>query len=93
MTILVTQLVVWLIIGAVAGWLATMLLKGRSMGQIMNILLGVLGAVVGGILFSALHITQLNFLDIKISLLDIIEAFIGAVIVLLVVGEVMHRRK
>ena len=94
MTISVTQLVVWVIIGAIAGWLATTLLRGRSMGRIMNILIGLLGALVGGILFSALHITFLNSLAaINISLLDIVEAFVGAVIVLLVVGEIMFRRR
>lgn len=94
MTISLTQLIVWIIIGAIAGWLATTLLRGRSMGQLTNILIGLVGALIGGILFSALHITALNVLDqIKISLLDIVEAFVGAVVVLLVVSLVFHRRR
>jgi len=88
------DMLTWIMVGIVAGGLAGALVPARApIGLVGVMACGVLGALVGGILFSALHITALNFLDqIKISLLDIVVAFIGAVIVLVVVSLIFHRR-
>ena len=93
MNITLAQIIVWLIVGAIAGWLAGSLLRGRSLGRAMDIFIGLLGALVGGVVFNLLHITQLNFLDqIKVSLLDIVIAFVGAVIILLIASLINRRR-
>jgi uncharacterized membrane protein YeaQ/YmgE (transglycosylase-associated protein family) len=93
MTLDLAKIIVWLIVGAIAGGLAGTLLRGRSLGRAMDIFVGLLGALVGGVIFSVLRITQLNFLDqIKISLFDIVVAFIGAVVVLLIASFINQRR-
>jgi uncharacterized membrane protein YeaQ/YmgE (transglycosylase-associated protein family) len=93
MNLTIAQVIVWLIVGAIAGGLAGMLLRGHSLGRAMDIFIGLLGALVGGVIFSLLHITQLNFLDqIKVSLLDIVVAFVGAVVILLIASLINRRR-
>ena len=89
----ITQLIVWLIIGAIAGWLAGLLLKARSLGTLNNIMVGLLGALVGGILVNLLHITLPAVLSqsITIKLNDILIAFVGAVVVLLIVSFLRRR--
>jgi uncharacterized membrane protein YeaQ/YmgE (transglycosylase-associated protein family) len=89
----ISQLIVWLIVGAIAGWLAGLLLKGRSLGTVNNIVVGLLGALVGGILFNLLHITlpAIFAQSITIRLEDIVIAFVGAVVVILIVSFLRRR--
>ena len=76
-------LLAWLIIGAIVGWLAGLVMKGRGFGLIGNIVVGVIGALVGGYLAGV-------FLKIQnaisgFNLTTFVVAFVGAIIVLLVV--------
>lgn len=74
------SLIIFLIIGALAGWLAGVLMKGRGFGVLGNILVGIVGAFLGGWL---LPLVGLRFAgDIGLF----ITAFIGAVILLFIVG-------
>ena len=77
-----TALIWMLVIGAIAGWLAGLVMKGRGFGIIGNIVVGIVGAVIGGFLFNAFGIA---FWGLQGSLL---VAFIGAVILLFIVGLV-----
>src|SRR5258706_15873557 len=88
------QIITWAIIGLIAGFLATLLVHGRRLGTLTSIIVGLVGAVVGGILFSIVKIQLPPFLEseFKIRLIDIVVAFIGAVIVLLIVGFIYRRR-
>jgi uncharacterized membrane protein YeaQ/YmgE (transglycosylase-associated protein family) len=65
-------IIVWLIVGAIAGWLAGMLVKGGGFGLIGALIAGFLlprlGLVIGGPGFIG----------------EIIDAFIGAVILLII---------
>ena len=72
--------IVWLIVGGIAGWLAGQLVKGGGFGVVGNVLLGIVGSVVAGYILPKLGISiGGNFVA------DVVDAAIGAVIVLVVV--------
>jgi uncharacterized membrane protein YeaQ/YmgE (transglycosylase-associated protein family) len=75
------SIVVWLIVGAVAGWLAGMIVKGGGFGLIGDIVVGIIGAVIAGWLLPRLHI---NIYVGNAIVTEIIDAVIGAVILLIV---------
>jgi uncharacterized membrane protein YeaQ/YmgE (transglycosylase-associated protein family) len=76
----------FLIIGGVAGWLAGLLVKGRGLGGLGNILVGCIGAVIGGGLFSLLGVSSGGGL-----IGSLITAFIGAVVLLFIIGLIKKR--
>jgi uncharacterized membrane protein YeaQ/YmgE (transglycosylase-associated protein family) len=63
-----------------AGFLAETLIGGISTGCIGTVIVGVLGALIGGWLFGQLHIAVGTGL-----LNDILTAFVGAAVLLLVI--------
>jgi uncharacterized membrane protein YeaQ/YmgE (transglycosylase-associated protein family) len=77
--------IVWIIIGAVAGFLASKVLSGKGMGLIWDIVVGILGAFLGGWLagLAGIAVTSL--------VMQIVVAFIGAVILLVVFRALTHR--
>jgi uncharacterized membrane protein YeaQ/YmgE (transglycosylase-associated protein family) len=79
---------IWIVIGAIAGVLAESMVGGPRRGGLGTaILIGILGAFIGGWLFSALGIS------LGAGILGtIITAFIGAIILLLIVRGVSRRR-
>ena len=84
MTITLDQIITWLIIGALAGSVAAALLTGKrsGYGRITNIAVGLVGAIIGGLIFGLLNINIIQG-GITITYQDLIAAFIGAVIFLL----------
>jgi uncharacterized membrane protein YeaQ/YmgE (transglycosylase-associated protein family) len=83
------QIVTWVIIGIIAGALAGVLVRGRRFSVLTSLLTGLVGALVGGLIFFGLfHIQPSEELQKGITLrwIDMIIAFVGAVIVLLIVG-------
>lgn len=76
------NLLIFLLIGALAGWLAGMVVKGRGFGVLVNIVVGVLGAFFGGWLLPRLGITFGG------SMGAFVTAFLGAVILLAIIGLV-----
>jgi uncharacterized membrane protein YeaQ/YmgE (transglycosylase-associated protein family) len=74
-------LIIWLIVGAIAGWLAGMVVKGGGFGLIGDIVVGIVGAFIAGWLFPQIGIPLIggNFIG------AIIDAFIGAVILLVII--------
>jgi uncharacterized membrane protein YeaQ/YmgE (transglycosylase-associated protein family) len=80
-------LIVWLIVGAIAGYLASKVLTGKGMGILWDIVVGILGAFVGGFLAGLVGISAGNIL------VEIVIAFVGAVILLLVFRAVTSRGK
>jgi len=73
----------WIVVGAIAGWLANLIVKGSGAGLVGNIVLGVLGAMVGGWLAGAAFGIPRAITGFNLG--TIFVAFLGAVIVLLVV--------
>lgn len=87
------QVVTWLIIGLIAGFLASVLVRGRRLSTLSSIIIGLVGAVVGGLIFSLLGIQVSPALagGITLRYIDIIIAFIGAVIVLVLASAFWRR--
>jgi uncharacterized membrane protein YeaQ/YmgE (transglycosylase-associated protein family) len=72
--------IIWLIIGAIAGWLAGLIMNS-GFGLIGNVVVGVVGAFVAGWLFPRFWPSMGSPIVNAIA-----HAFVGAVIVLFVVG-------
>ena len=72
----------WIIVGLIAGWLAGMVMRGGGYGLIGDIIVGVVGGLLGGwIATSLLHIgAGMNGINLE----SILVAFVGAVILLVV---------
>lgn len=85
------QIIVWLIIGSLAGLLAGFLMRGRSYGTLTNMIIGLIGAVIGGLVFRGLGISITGLPTFTFSLADLVVAFIGSVIFLLLL-RVLNRR-
>ena len=76
-------IIIWLILGGVIGWLASILMRtDGQQGIILNIVVGIVGAFIGGFIFN--H--DMNNMDFTLPAL--IEAFIGAIILLAIVNLV-----
>ncbi len=74
---------VMLIVGVVAGWLAGLVMRGSGYGIIGDIVIGLLGAFVGSYLLRAMNVA----IHVGHPVLDkAVIAFIGAVVLLFVVG-------
>ncbi len=75
----IEQIVLWIIVGGIAGLLADALISGIRVGLVGAILVGILGAFIGGWLFGVLNISiGVGFIS------DVITAFIGAALLLLI---------
>ncbi|MBZ0301076.1 MAG: GlsB/YeaQ/YmgE family stress response membrane protein [Anaerolineae bacterium] len=86
MNLNIGQLIVWVVIGALAGTLASILFyRTRTrVSELSNIILGLLGALLGGALFSFLNI-NLGLPTLAFRVDDLVAAFVGSVILLLVI--------
>jgi uncharacterized membrane protein YeaQ/YmgE (transglycosylase-associated protein family) len=73
----------WIVVGAIAGWLAGQLVKGRGFGCLGDVIVGVIGGLVGGFLASQLF----NMPDAVngLNLGSIVVAFLGAVVVIVII--------
>ncbi|MBO0765539.1 MAG: GlsB/YeaQ/YmgE family stress response membrane protein [Hyphomicrobiaceae bacterium] len=78
----IQALIIWLAIGAIAGWLAGQIMSGGGFGLIGNIILGIVGAVVAGWLFP--NLGWVLFANPWVA--AIVNALIGSIIVLFVLG-------
>jgi len=89
------QVITWVIIGLIAGLLAGLLIRGRGLGFVSSVVVGLLGALVGGFLFTVLGIQVPAAFEggITLAWADMFVAFIGAVIILLLVGTFYRRRR
>jgi uncharacterized membrane protein YeaQ/YmgE (transglycosylase-associated protein family) len=89
------QVIAWVIVGLIAGLFAGFLIRGRRFGFISSVVVGLLGAVLGGFLFSALEIKVPSAFDggVTLAWADMLVAFIGAVIILLVFGGFYRSRR
>lgn len=76
-------IIAWIIVGGIAGWLASLVVRGTGLGLVGDIIVGIVGGLIGGFLLSLLlpgsfSVTGFNFGSVVV-------AFIGAVILLLLV--------
>ena len=85
MSISWAQLVVWLIIGGMAGWMAGTVVTGKwgGLGRWCGLGVGLVGALIGGLIFGLFGIWP-GLDSISISLRDIVSAFAGSLVFLLI---------
>jgi uncharacterized membrane protein YeaQ/YmgE (transglycosylase-associated protein family) len=84
----VLNLLVWLLVGLIAGAVASRLVTGKGKGCLLDLIIGILGALIGGWLAGLLHISiNLGYPIVG----QIIIAFVGAVILLVVWGAIAGR--
>lgn len=88
------NIIAWIVLGAIAGYIAGMLVKGdERWGIIGHIVLGIVGAFVGGFIALQLNLDPgAAFGGDKISIVSIVVAVVGAVIVVWVVNLLTRRR-
>ncbi len=89
-----SQVLTWLLVGLIAGALAS-IFAGERISMIGSLVVGLLGALIGGFLFTLLRIQPSAALEAGITIrwIDIIVAFVGALIVLIIFGGVFRRRR
>jgi uncharacterized membrane protein YeaQ/YmgE (transglycosylase-associated protein family) len=89
------QVIAWVIVGLLAGLLAGFLIRGRRFGFISSVVVGLLGALLGGFLFSVLEIKVPSTFDggLTLAWADMLVAFIGAVIILILFGGFYRSRR
>jgi uncharacterized membrane protein YeaQ/YmgE (transglycosylase-associated protein family) len=95
LTFVPQQVITWVFIGLIAGLLAGLLVRGRGLGFATSVVVGLLGALVGGFLFTVLRIQVPPAFNggITLAWADMLVAFIGAVIILLLFGTYNRRRR
>ena len=90
-------IMIWTLVGLVAGFLASYLALGHGLGLLGDIIVGILGAFVGG--FLLLGVFHISFEVAGHPMLtQMLMAFIGAAILLLIVrlvggGRSGYRRR
>jgi uncharacterized membrane protein YeaQ/YmgE (transglycosylase-associated protein family) len=87
---MLVNLLVWIIVGGIAGWLASLVVQGGGMGVVGDIIVGIVGALIGGFVLSLLLPGTFGLDGFNLG--SLIVAFIGAVILLLIVRLFTGRR-
>jgi uncharacterized membrane protein YeaQ/YmgE (transglycosylase-associated protein family) len=83
----IESIIAMLIVGAIAGWLAGQIVRGFGFGLVWNIVIGIVGAFIGVWLLATLRILPFaGFLG------SIINATIGAVVLLVIIGLIRRAR-
>ena len=80
----------WIVVGLIAGFLAGVVVKGGGYGCIGDIVVGVIGGVLGG--FIASYFFHVGDPMSGINPTSILIAFLGAVLLLLVLRLLAGRR-
>jgi uncharacterized membrane protein YeaQ/YmgE (transglycosylase-associated protein family) len=86
---MVGTVIAWIIVGAIGGWLASLVVRGSGLGLIGDIIVGIIGGIIGGLIVSALGGSGVT----GINIWSIVVAFIGAVVLLLLVRAFSGRRR
>lgn len=88
------QIITWVLVGLIAGALAGLVIRGHGLGYVTSVIVGLLGALVGGFLFTVLHLqVPAGFSGgITLAWADMLVAFIGAVIILILFGGFYRTR-
>ena len=76
-------IIAWIIVGGIAGWLASLVVRGTGLGLVGDIIVGIVGGLIGGFLLSLLLPGSFSVTGLNLG--SIIVAFIGAVVLLLLV--------
>lgn len=82
----------WIVVGFIAGGLARWVTGARKRGCLGTLVVGILGALIGGALFRLASGDDVNTFD-DFDLGSIFVAFVGAVLLLLVLDAVSSRSR
>ena len=83
------SILAWIVVGIIAGWLAKMVVPGEGPGGVLgDLIIGIIGAIIGGWVFNYFGHTGATGINIG----SIVVAFIGSVILLLIMRAVTGRR-
>ena len=93
MEITIGEIVIWVIVGALAGSFAGKIYskKKEGFGEWGNLAVGMIGALIGGALIDGLNL-DLGLEDLMVTFEDLIAAFAGASILLLVIWMLRRGR-
>jgi uncharacterized membrane protein YeaQ/YmgE (transglycosylase-associated protein family) len=80
----------WIVVGLIAGWLAGLVVKGGGFGCVGDIIVGVVGGLLGGWLASSFFHMGDPMSGINIE--SIVVAFVGAVILIIILRLISGRR-
>jgi len=80
----------WIIVGLIAGWLAGLVVKGGGFGCVGDIIVGVIGGLLGGWIASSFF--HMGDPMSGINFESIVVAFIGAVILIIILRLISGRR-
>ncbi len=80
----------WIVVGLIAGWLAGLVVKGGGFGCIGDVIVGVIGGLLGG--WIASHFFHMGDALSGINLKSILVAFVGAVILVIILRVVTGKR-
>jgi len=74
--------ITWIVVGIIGGWLGRMVIKGEGPGGLIgDLVIGVVGGILGGWIFGYFGHAGLTGINIG----SILVAFIGSVVLLLIV--------
>jgi len=92
MNVTVSQIIVWLIVGTLAGSITGIVVKGtkEGFGRFTNLGIGLMGALIGGSIFRAFNI-DLGLGDLSISFQEVLAAFLGSLVFLLLLW-LIHKK-
>ena len=83
------SILAWIVVGIIAGFLAKAVVPGEGPGGILgDMIIGIIGAILGGWIANALGHFGAN----GINLWSILVAFVGGVVLLLIIRAVTGRR-
>jgi uncharacterized membrane protein YeaQ/YmgE (transglycosylase-associated protein family) len=93
MEITIGEIVIWVIVGALAGSLSGKVYskKKEGFGKWGNLAVGLVGALIGGVIFDGLNL-DLGLGDLKVTFEDLIAAFAGSSLLLLVIWMLRRGR-
>jgi len=85
------ELLSWIVVGAIAGWLSGQVMKGRGFGLLGDVIVGVAGGLIGGWLAGSVFKVANAVNGINVT--SILVAFLGAVVLIVVVRMFQGRRR
>lgn len=80
----------WIIVGLIAGFLAGQVMRGGGFGLVGDIIVGVVGGLLGGWIGSALLHIDAGVSGINLE--SIVVAFLGSVVLILILRLIGGRR-
>jgi uncharacterized membrane protein YeaQ/YmgE (transglycosylase-associated protein family) len=79
----------WIIVGLIAGFLAGQVMRGGGYGVIGDIIVGIIGGLLGG--WIAFYFFHIGDMMTGINLVSILVAFVGAILLILVLRMIGGR--